>query len=225
MSLREVLALTKIPIKPQMKFSAQLVKTLVSLVIQLTNVCQDHEIDIHRLVHCFDMKSNQWHIAVLQIYENMFEQEAQLRYERGQLRFDKEGNLANSKKKSSASLHEPQLTMSGALRPLLEMIDEYRKSSAAPETSVVLRKHAKYADLNYIQTRLKAVESEVHYRIFAANKKQNVMTDYLEGDSLTQQNKHLNINIDSGLVTREASRQTEEGSSAHFYLSNGEKRS
>lgn len=52
--------------------------------------------------------------------------------------------------------------MSGALRPLLEMIDEFRRSSAAPETSVVMRRHAKYADLNYIQTRLKAVEIDVH---------------------------------------------------------------
>lgn len=38
------------------------------------------------------MKSNEWHIAIMQIYENLFRDEAPARYNRGEIRFDEEGN-------------------------------------------------------------------------------------------------------------------------------------
>ena len=76
-----------------------MIKTLVSLIVQLTGICRDNEIDLHRQVHCLDMKSNEWHIAALQVYENLFRQEAQKRYEMGELKFDREGGIIEAKKK------------------------------------------------------------------------------------------------------------------------------
>ena len=45
------------------------------------------------------MKSNEWHIAAVQVYENLFRQEAQKRYEMGELKFDREGGIIEAKKK------------------------------------------------------------------------------------------------------------------------------
>ena len=37
------------------------------------------------------MKSNEWHIAIMQIYENLFRDEVPARRKRGEIRFDDDG--------------------------------------------------------------------------------------------------------------------------------------
>ena len=72
--------------------------------------------------------------------------------------------------------------MSAALRPLLETIDDYRRSVAAPESSKVLRQFANYSDLDYIKDRLRTVEVDIHSAIYRANE-QSALVDYIDGDS------------------------------------------
>ena len=69
--------------------------------------------------------------------------------------------------------------MSGALRPLLEFLDSYRRRGAAPEETLVRQKYSKYTDLDYIKKRLPIVEDEVHTAIFRRNQ---VSVDFVEGD-------------------------------------------
>ena len=98
------------------------------------------------------MKNNEWHIAILQIYENLFKDDAQARDERGEIEFDRAGNYLEPKKeRGGVGPIEAFPTMSGALRPLLEFIDGYRRRNAAPENTLVRKKYSKYADLTYIQ--------------------------------------------------------------------------
>lgn len=62
-------------------------------MIQVFEVCEAEDIELGRKIHCLDLKSNEWHIAALQIYENLFRMEARESDERGELKFDAEGNL------------------------------------------------------------------------------------------------------------------------------------
>ena len=86
---------------------------------------------------------------MLQIYENLFKQETEERNERGELHFDKEGNVIDSKK-DKKNVFDVIPTVSSALRPLLEFIDGYRRRVAAPEKTLIRTRYAKYADLAYI---------------------------------------------------------------------------
>lgn len=62
------------------------------MVIQLASICEEEEVDLQTEVHALEMKSNEWHIAIMQIYENLFREEAPGRQIRGEIRFDEEGN-------------------------------------------------------------------------------------------------------------------------------------
>lgn len=179
MSLREILALAQQPVEMQVEFGASLVKTLVNMILQLTSICETNDVDLHKNVHCFDLRSNEWHIAACQIYESLYRQDSQQRYDRGELRFDKKGKVIDPKKTSSVMAPIP--TMSASFRPLLEMIDGYRRSVAAPLGSIVRKKHARYCDLDYIQNRLEKVESEVLAEIYKENNKSAVALDFIEG--------------------------------------------
>ena len=44
-------------------------------------------------MHAFDLKSNEWHIAAVQIYENMFREEASHDFAKGFISFDEDGVL------------------------------------------------------------------------------------------------------------------------------------
>ena len=68
-------------------------------------------------------------------------------------------------------------SMSNSLRPLLEYIDGYRRRQAAPEDTIVRKKYTHYADLAYIQKRLKQVEDETHSEIWRANQ---VTVNYMD---------------------------------------------
>ena len=78
---------------------------------------------LSKKLHCFDLRSNEWHIALLQIYETLFKMEVDRRNERGQVKFDWEGNLIETADKSK---REKNPTLCSAMKPLLEHIDSYR---------------------------------------------------------------------------------------------------
>ena len=65
MSLREILYLTQQPMESKVEFASQTIKMLISLVMQLTTICEEEDIELTREVHCFDLKSNEWHIAAM----------------------------------------------------------------------------------------------------------------------------------------------------------------
>ena len=37
----------------------------------MAQVSEQHGVNLSKTIHAFDLKSNEWHIAVLQIYENL----------------------------------------------------------------------------------------------------------------------------------------------------------
>ena len=68
------------------------------MFIQLATICEEEDLELTKEVHCFDLKSNEWHIAIMQIYENLFKDDAHDKNERGELRFDEEGNVLENEK-------------------------------------------------------------------------------------------------------------------------------
>lgn len=186
MSLREILHLTQQPVESKVTFAASTFKCLVSLLLQMFQVCEDEEVELSRKIHCFDLKSNEWHIAAVQIYENLFRMETMEKNERGEIKFDNEGNVieAHESKEGRKAGLESMPTMSGALKPLLQFIDGYRRRVAAPENTLIHKKYAKYADLTYIAKRIKFVEDSVHDQIYRGNKglDDGPIADYIDGD-------------------------------------------
>ena len=85
---------------------------------------------------CVDLKSNEWHIAIMQIYENLFVRDANARNEMGELVFNSDGTLMVKQISHGRQRNKQQdtkLNMSAALRPLLGFIDGHRRRVAAPE--------------------------------------------------------------------------------------------
>ena len=161
MSLREILHLTQQPIHSKVEFAAQTISLLVNMIIQLSTICEEEDVDLERDVHAFDLKNNEWHIAIMQIYESLFREDAAGRRDRGEIRFDELGHYIQPTMKGPNAI-EVMPTMSGALRPLLEFIDGYRRRCAAPENTIIRKKYAKYADLNYIKNRLPKFENKIY---------------------------------------------------------------
>ena len=46
MSLRDILFLTQVPIDNKVDFAAQAIKVLVSLVLQLSSICEEEDIEL-----------------------------------------------------------------------------------------------------------------------------------------------------------------------------------
>ena len=148
MSLREVLLMTKtkvMPVRNNNIFPINMTKFLISLILQLAQLCEQKDLKLSKKIHCFDLRSNEWHIAFLQIYETLFKQETQIRNEKGDIKFDWHGNVEQQNFNT---------TFCSALRPLLDYISEYRKRVAAPSGTTVHKKYTKYADLTFIKTKL-----------------------------------------------------------------------
>ena len=102
----------------------------------------------------------------MQIYENLFKDDAHDKNERGELRFDEEGNVLENEK----GVHiEENPNMASALRPLLEYMDDYRRRVAAPENTLVRKKYSKYADLSYIKNKLQSTEDQIHKSLWSRN--------------------------------------------------------
>ena len=49
----------------KVEFAAQTIKFLVSMVIQLATICEEEDIELSKDIHAFDLKNNEWHIAIM----------------------------------------------------------------------------------------------------------------------------------------------------------------
>ena len=148
-----------------------MIKLLASLVIQLAQICERKDIELGKKIHAFDLKSNEWHIAFMQIYETLFRQEAEIRNERGEIKFDWQGNLIlDNDDDDDATKKIP--TLCAALKPLLEFIEGYRRRVAAPSDTMVHKKYTKYADLTYISTKMRQVETETYGKLLERKMKE-----------------------------------------------------
>ena len=58
------------------------------MILQLSTICEEEDIDLSKEVHAYDMKNNEWHIAAMQIYENLFREDLEAKNVRGELIFD-----------------------------------------------------------------------------------------------------------------------------------------
>ena len=64
--------------------------------------CEEEEVNLSKKVHCFDLNSNEWPIAMLQIYEVLFKEECEEKELQGDFEFDKDGNVVEVKDKGIA---------------------------------------------------------------------------------------------------------------------------
>ena len=151
--------------EPKIDFAAQIIKVLVSMIIKFANVCEEEDIPLAKKVHCFDMKSNEWHIAVMQIYQGLFKEDSDQKWQRNEFIFDNEGKIVDAPRGPGLPEVHEKLTMSSALRPLLEFMDGYRRRVAAPNNTLVRTKYSNYADLDYIRNRLLKIEYDVNEEI------------------------------------------------------------
>ena len=71
--------------------------------------------------------------------------------------------------------------MSSAIRPLLDLVDGYRRRVAAPVNTLVRKNYSKYCDLNYITYQLIEVKDRT-YRQFYDKQQQAITLDYIDGD-------------------------------------------
>ena len=69
------------------------------------------------------------------------------------------------------------MKLSQFLRPLLEFIDVYRRRISAPKNSIIHKKYAQYADLDYISTRLREIEDQN-----TRQAQDEIAVDFVSGD-------------------------------------------
>lgn len=100
----------------------------------------EEDIDLSEL-HAFDLKSNEWPIAALQIYESLYK-----------LDYLTAVNLGVAEPKEDAG------GLSSTLRPLLTHLNSYRKKVALPADN---RFYSEYPNLLYIEKRLEKVETQI----------------------------------------------------------------
>jgi hypothetical protein len=78
-SLREVLRLTNQPTEGN-EFAPHLLRVMFSLVEEMADLCTTATalkvVDITQ-ISPFELRTNDWHIAMLQIYEHLYEKECQ----------------------------------------------------------------------------------------------------------------------------------------------------
>ena len=67
-ALREVLRLTKIETELGDGFAPLMLQVFMNLVEDMADLCQKAKVDITQLSP-FELRTNDWHIALLQIYE------------------------------------------------------------------------------------------------------------------------------------------------------------
>ena len=112
-------------------------------------ICEEKGVDIST-VSAFDMRSNEWVIACVQIYENLLWQDYKWAVE------DLIDAGVHIDPDSAPDL--PAFCMSASLKPLLEFIHKFRLKVAPPPES---RAYRKMADLKYIPQRLDQLEEQV----------------------------------------------------------------
>jgi hypothetical protein len=138
-SLREVLILTKRETDSG-DFAPYLLDVFMNLVEEMADLCQQNKVDISALSP-FELKTNDWHIALLQIYENLYLSDCQKYKNSPEYSVGKRG-LPNKRETFSSvifehlyNLHERRVTY--------PMSEKQKREITNPE------------DFNYIQTRLK----------------------------------------------------------------------
>ena len=89
----------------------------------------------------FSLKNNEWVIALLQVYENCYRSEVYKQYENGMV-----------------DEFEPDLTTSESIKPLLQFMHQYRVRQGVPPDH---RLYKDYADLQIIDKRLNAIDTQV----------------------------------------------------------------
>ena len=108
----------------------------------MATVCEEKGVDLST-VSALDMKSNEWAIAFIQIYENLLRQD--YRWAEEDLKD------AGVKLEAGAIPDLPNFCMSTTVKPLLEFIHKFRLKVAPPPES---RAYRKMTDLKYIANRL-----------------------------------------------------------------------
>ena len=73
-ALREVLRLTKIETEEYAHFAPLMLQVFMNLVEDMADLCQAHKVDLTQMSP-FELKTNDWHIALLQIYEQIYQRE------------------------------------------------------------------------------------------------------------------------------------------------------
>ena len=153
------------------------------------------------------MNSNEWHIALVQIYERLFKLEIMEKWELGQISFnqDDQGKIVTVETQKNAEKRENELTMSSAVRPLLEFIDGYRRRVAAPENTLVRKNYSRYCDLNFIANQLTVVQDRT-FKQFYDRQQQAITLDYIDGDGLP-----LVFNREIGTPTQDSANKGSQG--------------
>ena len=108
----------------------------------MATVCEEKGVDLST-VSALDMKSNEWAIAFIQIYENLLRQD--YRWAEEDLKD------AGVKLETGIIPDLPNFCMSTTVKPLLEFIHKFRLKVAPPPES---RAYRKMTDLKYIANRL-----------------------------------------------------------------------
>ena len=110
----------------------------------MARICVEQDVNIGKKVHAFYLRSNDWNIAMLEVYEKLYKSEQR---------------EPITMRESRVSGIESIPTVSQALRPLLGFIDGFRRRIAAPKKTLVHEQYANYADLHHIEKRLHEIES------------------------------------------------------------------
>ena len=105
----------------------------------MATACEQQGTDLSE-VSAFDLKSNEWAIAFIQIYENLLKQDYQWAEE------DLEEQTGGKRNKETLPILPPYC-MSSSVRPLLEFIHKHRLRVAPHPNS---RAHKKITNLRYI---------------------------------------------------------------------------
>ena len=98
MALREVLALTQMPVEPELQLAQNIILVLGSLVQKVVGICEEEGLSLKQL-SAFSLKNNEWVIGMLQVYENCYRNEQFRKYEEGLVdQFEDELHLSDTVK-------------------------------------------------------------------------------------------------------------------------------
>jgi hypothetical protein len=143
-SLREALRLTSIETNSTL-FMPYLLQTMTHLIQELVDICKAKHVDLSN-ISAFDLKTTDWHIALIQIYETVYLKDCK-NYKFG-------GQFEEGRR------HPPHmpLTMSYVLDEFLTMLHNRRLHHPMNSKQ---RKEITRDDLHYIKTRLESAQHTV----------------------------------------------------------------
>ena len=74
MSIREILAITQLPVEPEILLAKSIIGLYSNLLQKVIAICEEEKLDLKEL-GAFNLKNNEWVIALTQIYENCYRTE------------------------------------------------------------------------------------------------------------------------------------------------------